>query len=301
MPNFADLVELAITPGSESLRPVIEKEILHYDILFALDQGGFLNDLTFQGGTSLRLCYGSSRFSEDLDFVGGRDFTSANLAQIRECVMDHVGNRYGLEVNVKNPKQMREEPTYWGLKTDRWQVSVTTNPGRVDLPRQKIKLEVANVPAHTRTLRGLDRNYNFLPASYQDLLVPAETLDEILADKVVSLSACQSYIRHRDIWDLMWLKRNKATLDPDLVAAKVEDYKSTDFETALRTMRDQVREIATSTVFHAEMVRFIDPSVRDKSIDKPGFLEFVGDGVTGILSDAYSALYDVAPEDDFVM
>lgn len=31
-------------PGRERLRPVIEKELLYYDILFALDQGGFLNE-----------------------------------------------------------------------------------------------------------------------------------------------------------------------------------------------------------------------------------------------------------------
>ena len=39
--NFTDLVDKAMTKGAESLRPVIEKEILHYDILVALDQDGF--------------------------------------------------------------------------------------------------------------------------------------------------------------------------------------------------------------------------------------------------------------------
>lgn len=301
MQNFSELVSLAMTKGSEGLRPVIEKEILHYDILFALDQGNFLSDLTFQGGTSLRLCYGSNRFSEDLDFVGGFDFTASRLQQIRECVMDHIGNRYGLEVNVKNPRQMREEKTYWGLKTDRWQVSVTTNPGRADLPRQKIKLEVANVPAHTRTLRGLNRNYAFLPASYQDLLVPAETLDEILADKVVSLSCCQHYIRHRDVWDLMWLKRRGAQLDTDLVARKVDDYQSDDFERALSHMKDSVLGIANSKAFHDEMARFVDPEVRANSIDKPGFLQFLGEGVSEILGDAHREIFAQEPEDGFMM
>jgi len=37
------------------MRAVIEKELFHYDILFALDQAGLLSTLTFQGGTSLRL------------------------------------------------------------------------------------------------------------------------------------------------------------------------------------------------------------------------------------------------------
>lgn len=39
-----------------AMRPVIEKEVLHYDILFCLDQMGLLDNLVFQGRTSLRLC-----------------------------------------------------------------------------------------------------------------------------------------------------------------------------------------------------------------------------------------------------
>ncbi len=50
------------------LRPVVEKEILHHDILWALNNAGLLKNLTFIGGTCLRDCYGSARLSEDLDF-----------------------------------------------------------------------------------------------------------------------------------------------------------------------------------------------------------------------------------------
>ena len=79
--DFEALVDRAMEAADTAhIRPVIQKELLHYDILFCLDQAGLLDDLVFQGGTSLRLCYGSHRYSEDLDFVGGRDFSSARLA-----------------------------------------------------------------------------------------------------------------------------------------------------------------------------------------------------------------------------
>ncbi|EOG5620081.1 nucleotidyl transferase AbiEii/AbiGii toxin family protein, partial [Proteus mirabilis] len=85
--NFALLVNKAMQVGNVShMRSVIEKELLHYDILFALEKGGLLNKLTFQGGTSLRLCYGGNRFSEDLDFAGGKDFSSAMLADMKHCI-----------------------------------------------------------------------------------------------------------------------------------------------------------------------------------------------------------------------
>ena len=35
--DFGKLVEQAMRKGREGLRPVVEKELLHYDILFALD------------------------------------------------------------------------------------------------------------------------------------------------------------------------------------------------------------------------------------------------------------------------
>ena len=73
--NFNSLVDDIVTQdGLSAIRPVIEKELLHYDILFCLAQSGLLKNLIFQGGTSLRLCYNANRFSEDLDFAGGRTF-----------------------------------------------------------------------------------------------------------------------------------------------------------------------------------------------------------------------------------
>ncbi len=69
---------------SKALLPVIEKEILHHDILRLMADAGFLKSLIFFGGTSLRLCHGSNRLSEDLDFKEGTSFTKALLDQLRE-------------------------------------------------------------------------------------------------------------------------------------------------------------------------------------------------------------------------
>src|SRR3546814_12987594 len=85
--SFNDIVEQAMRiPGRAHMRPVIEKELLHYDILFALSQAKLLDSLTFQGGTSLRLCHRAPRLSEDLDFAGGIDFRSEQRRVGKECV-----------------------------------------------------------------------------------------------------------------------------------------------------------------------------------------------------------------------
>lgn len=98
---FNALVDMAMRrPSLDHLRPVVEKEVLHYDIFQALDKGGFLKSLVFQGGTSLRLCRGANRFSEDLDFAGGTDFSMHSMKDMKACIEDHISGRYGLKVIV---------------------------------------------------------------------------------------------------------------------------------------------------------------------------------------------------------
>jgi predicted nucleotidyltransferase component of viral defense system len=120
----------------------VEKELLHYDILYCLDKADLLQNLAFQGGTSLRLCYGGNRFSEDLDFADGTAFSGADLKNMKTCIEDYLGERYGLEVNVKEPNELRNEPGYEDIRIDKWQVSVTTSPERRDMPKQRIKIDV---------------------------------------------------------------------------------------------------------------------------------------------------------------
>ncbi|ESE92254.1 hypothetical protein SEH50133_01056 [Salmonella enterica subsp. houtenae serovar 50:g,z51:- str. 01-0133] len=294
--EFDALVEEAIRQGDlANLRPVVEKELLHYDILFCLSEAGLLKSLTFQGGTSLRLCYSSNRFSEDLDFAGGPDFFSANLAQMKDCIEDYLGNRYGLEVTVKEPNELRAEPEYAEVKVDKWQISVTTAPERKDLPRQRIKIEVANIPAYTHTWRQLVRNYTVLPDGYSDTLIRVETLEEVMADKLVSFPATTNRIRYRDMWDLIWLKQQGATINANLVSQKLKDYKIDAFEKSLQARIDSLPNIIIEGNFHNEMKRFIPSSVYETSLEKEGFSSFLLDSLKDLLNQLRKELY---PEND---
>lgn len=56
---FDSLVDEALKSRAELslLRPVVEKELLHHDILREMSSAGLLSGLTFIGGTCLRACY----------------------------------------------------------------------------------------------------------------------------------------------------------------------------------------------------------------------------------------------------
>lgn len=270
--NFALLVNKVMQVENVShMRSVIEKELLHYDILFALEKGRLLDKLTFQGGTSLRLCYGGNRFSEDLDFAGGKDFSSVMLADMKHCIEKYIGERYGLEVTVKEPKDLKQDPKYSELSIDKWQIAVVTSPERKDLPKQKIKVEVANIPAYTREPQPLQINYDFLPDGYSDTLILTESLDEVMADKIISLPATTRYVRHRDIWDLAWLQQQGAALNMDLVKNKMSDYKLERFNEMLENFLERLPDIVSSEAFIAEMKRFLPTDVFDRTLAQDKF------------------------------
>lgn len=290
--DFNLLIERAMREeGFSHMRPVIEKELLHYDLLFALDKQGLLDKLTFQGGTPLRLCYGSSRFSEDLDFAGGYDFTTIQLMNMKDCIESYITSRYGLEVSVKEPSEMSSEPKYEDIKVDKWQIAITTSPSRKDLPKQKIKIEVCNIPSYTRTPQALNANYDFLPDGYGDVLIMTESLDEIMADKLISLVNTTRYVRHRDIWDLRWLKQRGSSINKQFILSKINDYKITDYLTKLENTIANIEKIIYSEGFNNELSRFIPLDVQERTLKKDKFKDFLINETKLLLSNL-KAIFD---------
>jgi predicted nucleotidyltransferase component of viral defense system len=274
--NFNAMVDKAMQENDlSSLRAVIEKELLHYDILFALDKENLLDKLTFQGGTALRLCYGGQRFSEDLDFAGGVHFQPLDLKQMKECIESYIGSRYGLEVSVKEPKELLHENDRHGINVDKWQIRIVTSPDRPDIPKQMIKIEVACIPAYSSFPRALISNYDFLPDGYTDTLIMVESLDEIMADKLIALPSCQRYIRYRDLWDLQWLKKQGAKINIEFIKNKIKDYQIDHYQENLDVLIKGLPQIINGPDFKSQMSRFIPRSAQENTLKKEKFYPFL--------------------------
>lgn len=150
-----------------------------------------------------------------------------------------------------------------------WQVSVITAPGNPALPQQRIKIELAAVPAYSRETMPLRKNYDFLEGAVTTL-VPVESREEILADKLVALPSslfdkdgkmvdlASRRIRHRDIWDIAWLLLTQAEPNPELISNKVNDYGVADFSARLSGAAEAVGPIVNSESFRVQMSRFLD-------------------------------------------
>jgi GTP-binding protein EngB required for normal cell division len=109
------------------------------------------------------------RFSEYLDFAGGRDFAGRQMAKMKECLEHYIGARY----------------------------------------------------------------------------------------KLVSLVNTQHYVRHRDIWDLRWLKQAGAAINHEWVNNKIDDYRVDGYYLKLENLRQRLPEIIHGEGFKSEMARFL--------------------------------------------
>lgn len=270
---YARLV--ASSHGLGQMLPVVEKELIHYDILRALDETGWLDRLTFQGGTCLRLCYGGVRFSEDLDFNVREDLTAIDLTGFAAALSSALESKFDVGVRVKEPTSVKAFEGGGELK--RWQVVVDTAPARADLPSQKIKIEIAHIPAYTRSPRLLNVNYPELPGSLGGILVNCQSMEEILADKIVSFANAREHPRYRDLWDIPWIA-SRGAVDLDEVArmvrAKHADYGCT--SRLLPLLEDGCRRaesLAASGEFRTQMRRFVPQASYDATLGRPGYAE----------------------------
>lgn len=256
--------------GHAPLRAVVEKELLHHDILREMNAAGMLSSLTFIGGTCLRACYGSSRLSEDLDFTGGADFTRDVLAVLARTLVDTLEAKYALEVKVTEPVKI-------STGVDTWKLAVLTHPGRRDLPPQRIHVDVCAIPSHDRRPMMLRNPYG-VDMGTSGLILQAQSREEILADKIIALAFRPNRLKNRDLWDIAWLKQQGVELPAELIPLKIADHRQTP---AVFTSELQSRLAALKTdpahraAFVAEMQRFLPSRLADETVSREPYWTFL--------------------------
>jgi predicted nucleotidyltransferase component of viral defense system len=239
------------------LLPVVEKELLHRDILREMSRAGFLKDLTFIGGTCLRVCYGSPRLSEDLDFTGGFHFKKRDLAGLGSMLGEALHTKYGLKVRV-------EEPVKETGNVDTWKIRVVTRPERKNLPEQRIHIDICTLPSHERLPTMVKDPYG-VDINASGIILYAESRSEILADKIIAIANRPNRVKNRDLWDVAWLTQRNVTFPHPLLRQKLADRKLSE-STFRKAYAKRLKEIATlQNDFLFEMRRFLAPSAFDET------------------------------------
>jgi len=252
------------------LEDVIEKEILHHDIMTVLHRAGILQRLTFIGGTSLRLCYNSSRLSEDLDFTAGLDFEPKEFAGLGDELQNYLVNKYGLSVTVREPKLTNTD-------TSTWKITIEKHNNRPDLPSQKMHIDVCSLPSFDILNRPIMDHYG-INSPMAGLPIPVQSMQEILADKMIAFAYRERRIKPRDVWDIVWLKQQGVNQMPELVLKKLdvrkkplEDFNEKISKHALLVENDTDTKIN----FHNEMKRFLPQDLTKRTIEQSVFWDYL--------------------------
>lgn len=261
MKNQAELVPL---------RAVVEKELLHHDIIREMSASGLLGELTFIGGTCLRACYGSNRLSEDLDFTGGADFKRERLSELGATLVARLQTKYGLAVTVSEPSRDNGTVATWKLR-------VVTRPKHRDLPAQRINIDICAIPSYDRKPMVLRNQYG-VDMGTAGLIIQAQSREEILADKVIAFALRRNRLKNRDLWDIAWLKQQNVQLPRDLIPRKVADHghdKSEFLKVLAKRSKGLAGDPRIRTDFIREMKRFLPPQIVMSTVEQPPFWDYL--------------------------
>ncbi|MGQ9798427.1 MAG: nucleotidyl transferase AbiEii/AbiGii toxin family protein [Ignavibacterium sp.] len=100
-------IEKFYTDKEKLLKKNILREYLQYKILEIIFNHTLSNKLSFMGGTCLRIVYGTSRFSEDLDF-DNFNLTLAEFEELSKIVKNELQlEGYVTEIQVVSKKAFR--------------------------------------------------------------------------------------------------------------------------------------------------------------------------------------------------
>lgn len=273
MALFDTLVDEAIRNQDDLavLRPAVEKEILHHDILRELSHADLLQKLTFIGGTCLRACYGSNRLSEYLDFTGGAHFDKAELEKLKATLETRLQEKYEVPITVTEPREEKQG------NVDTWKLSVNTQPRRPDMPAQKIHLDICAVPSYQRVPRTI-RNHYGINLGTESLIINAQTREEIFAYKLLAFAMRPGRLKHRDLWDIAWLSQGGIEPAYELMDAKLADH-AVAKGVFLENMTERLKRLESDTQqqkdFIYEMSRFIPPDRLDQTVGQEGFWRYL--------------------------
>lgn len=277
---FDRLVDEALKnyPTLSPLRIVVEKELLHHDILRILNHHNLLKNLTFIGGTCLRCCYGGVRLSEDLDFTGGKNFTRESLSELSQVLIENIDEKYGFSVEVSEP--VKEEGN-----VDTWKIRIETRPEQNYLPSQRIHIDICSVPSYEVRPMMLLNLYG-IDMGTSGLIIQSQSREEIYSDKLLAFAYRPNRIKYRDLWDIIWLHQQGLKPRYELVLKKLQDrdLRLEHFFELFNERRKMLLEDHRMKIeFKKEMLRFLPMDQVHRVIEQENLWDFI----VNLMNDLY--------------
>ena len=119
-------------------------------------------------------------------------------------------------------------------------------------------------------------------------MVPVQSLQETLADKLIALVYRAKRIKPRDIWDIVWIKQRGIRLSKALLEQKLaaRQKPNEDFRQALTVQLAKIMsEDEVRNDFNMEMSRFIPAQIKERTLDNPEYWVYIQAEVNDIAAE----------------
>jgi len=192
---------------SDRLKIGMFREHLQKAVLSSLFRSSDTPQISFLGGTCLRIAHGIGRFSEDLDFsVYDDQFDFSKCLSSVKRNLERDGYQPRIKVRRSGTAAEKAEIQFPGLLYE---------TGLSPLKEQnfKIKFEVdTNPPAHSRSERvEAHREVE----EKRKLLLWCYDKPSLLAGKLAAIF-CRPWEKGRDFFDLSWFLKNGTAVEPNI-------------------------------------------------------------------------------------
>ena len=169
----------------------ILREYLQYKILEIIFNSKYSENLSFLGGTALRVIYGNTRFSEDLDF-DNFNFSENNFSLLTEEIQNNL-KKEDCEVEIRN--------VFKGAYRCYIKIPGILFDNKIsDLEKEKIMIQIDTVP-HNFDYKPDKKILNKFDVFTQ---ISSTPLDILLSQKVYALFN-RKRIKGRDFFDIVFL------------------------------------------------------------------------------------------------
>jgi predicted nucleotidyltransferase component of viral defense system len=204
----------------------IVKEYLQLQILDFLSTTHFIRQITFIGGTNLRLVKGIDRFSEDLDF-DCKNLTKEEFGNMTDAVIQYL-QRSGLRVEARDKENDKLKAFRRSLHFPEllFELNLTGHKEERFLIKMEVQDQLINYQRVMTTIKGCGMFFSF----------PVPT-DEVLC--AMKLSAMLSRQKGRDFYDAMFLLA-QAKPDYNFLSAMIGIHNLADLKTATKDMLKKV-------------------------------------------------------------
>ncbi len=180
--------------ASEDLVNIV-REYLQIIILKSIYQSKFGRDISFMGGTCLRICYDLKRYSEDLDFSLDGKTAGYNFQSLNQLIQKDFSLR-----NIKVNLNISEDKTVQKVFIKVIDLLEPLGLSRIKNQRLHIKIEVDTNPVNIK----YGGRETFFVNKYNEVFpILKHDLETLFAGKIVAI-LCRPYRKGRDFYDLIW-------------------------------------------------------------------------------------------------